>query len=238
MRERLAVLGTQKIGGHAGVDMVPRQPALLAQVAEIAFRIEARGCMLLGNSALPQIFAQDLVQPSKRQPSRKARSSKSAQARSPRAKMASKSDWVLSCIFTVTPRRRPRSSSSACLCAVSSRLSMAAHCRGVCGLGTKMDTAAVTWPTQIASADLLHARRGLDNAQHVFVGLAGQPDHEVQLHALLATRKHAVGRFQDVGSDTFLLTTSRMRWVPASGEKVRPGIPRLAISPKRSSCSP
>ena len=39
-------------------------------------------------------------------------------------------------------------------------------------------------------------------------------------------------------SETFLLTTSRMRWVPASGEKVRPDMPKLAISPKRSSPSP
>ena len=46
---------------------------------------------------------------------------------------------------------------------------------------------------QVATTDLLHARRGLDNTDDVLVGLAGQPDHEVQLHALMAARKHAMG---------------------------------------------
>jgi hypothetical protein len=52
---------------------------------------------------------------------------------------------------------------------------------------------------QVAAADGLHARGGLDDAEHVLVGFGGQADHEVQLHALVPAREHALGGFQDVG---------------------------------------
>ncbi len=51
---------------------------------------------------------------------------------------------------------------------------------------------------QVAVADLLHARRRLDDAAHVGVLLGRQADHEVQLHALEAAPEHAVRRLDDV----------------------------------------
>ena len=50
----------------------------------------------------------------------------------------------------------------------------------------------------VAAPDLLHARRGLDDAEHVLVGLGRQPDHEVELHAREPAAEHAVRRFDDV----------------------------------------
>ena len=53
-------------------------------------------------------------------------------------------DAWFSCIFRFTRSARARAASSCCLRATSCSPSIAAHWNGVCGLGTWVDTDAVT----------------------------------------------------------------------------------------------
>jgi len=64
--------------------------------------------------------------------------------------------------------------------------------------------------------------RQIDLRVDVGVGLGRQPDHEVQLDVPPAGLERSRQASRMVASSRFLLMTSRMRWLPASGAMVNP----------------
>ena len=117
------------------------------------------------------------------------------------------------------------------------------HWNGVNALGTSTATEMETdtpllgpRPTTSRPISSTRSARRRD-ADDVLVGLRGQPHHEVELHP--APPRHervAAPRDSTSSSVTFLLMTSRRRWLPASGAKVRP--PPLAPRPRPPPCPP
>ena len=171
-----------------------------SQAGQIALRIESRGGVLLGDGALPQVFVHDLVPAVKATAETKG----SLQQVSASAIPARKDGFQVRLSVVVHAHSHAQAAAvlSQKLLLVPGQL-VAIHASPLqrrMRLGHEnRHGRRHLGAAQVATADLLHAGGCLDDAHHVLVGFAGQPDHEVQLHALMAAREHAMGGFQDVG---------------------------------------
>ena len=179
-------------------------------------------------------------QPSKRAPARHACSTTAPMRRSPRASRPSIHDtppwWYLSRSW----RSRTAMRKSVCLRRISAWVSCAHHCSGVCGLGTCDDTLTVTsarppmiglpiasmrWPVSTMPRTSASSSVGSPIMKYSFTRC--QP----RANTLRVDSSMCA-------SVMFLFTTSRMRWVPASGAKVSPVMRVWASSSRISSGSP